>query len=107
MSVLADIFYLPNFGCFDKTGVFQQTKAISHRLSASISSLDFIVASSAYTRRVICTVALSLNFARITNSWRARFVVLIFIRHCIETCPCPGCEMGAEECKAKETRPML
>ena len=29
MSVLADIFYLPNFGCFDKTGVFQQTQAIS------------------------------------------------------------------------------
>jgi len=26
---LADIFYLPNFGCFDKTGVFQQTQAKS------------------------------------------------------------------------------
>jgi hypothetical protein len=29
ISVLVDIFYLPNSGYFDKTGVFQQPQAIS------------------------------------------------------------------------------
>ena len=29
MFVLVDIFYLPNSGCFDKTGVFQQPQALA------------------------------------------------------------------------------
>jgi hypothetical protein len=29
ISVLVDIFYLPNSGYFDKTGVFQQPQAIA------------------------------------------------------------------------------
>jgi hypothetical protein len=28
-SVFLDIFYPPNFGCFDENGVFQQPQAIS------------------------------------------------------------------------------
>src|ERR1019366_2336556 len=63
---------------------------------------DFIVANSAYTRRVIPTVALSVYFARIANSRGPRFGLLIGIRHYIESCSRPRCEQR----NAKPKRPV-
>jgi len=54
ISDLMDIYYPSNFGCFDKTGVFQQSQAMSLKTRPTGTMSEILIAQQLGLETVPC-----------------------------------------------------